>query len=581
MNTLLSSLLVATFLSTASFAADQDPTESSGKVQEHPILCLKDYNVDDSFHTNPIYKMVTPVIPLIVEQATKEETKGLLTQHGSSVWFITGWYIRPHVPHLTFMDFGNLETFPSETQLDSFFSLKNQAPFINCSFGPKLELDIDDVSSASNAYDTYKRFIGCALKNGKILIFSSGNTNGRTTHFLAQLHLTEAQKRQILFVGALSPTADNKQNPSLYSAIPGKSEGKFLWAMGTSLIGQIGGNGTSFAAPRVTGLLCRLMGIYPQLTPQETIEIVCLTASKSPFFSTNDLEIDEYLYGRHGTIDPMAALQLATDFVKLRTEGQSPNSFAQSLQLNKTSLQPAKTLRQKLDLINFLEQHHSSNYSDSEEVKVHEVLESLAKEINLDDLYAQPQEFFIPDDLNALRSFSTTSELPFESFIIKTFPASIRDSFGFTPLHHSAIWGHMNLVRNYIKDASHLINDQSNNLGFTPITTTFLSDNLNSDIISFLLDHGANAYAEDITYSMNPFEITITKLYEETMESSKEQLKKAALIFIQHKTFDPQQFFAERPMEEWAQEIELEQKYPEIYQALVKAVTRESTAGAE
>src|SRR5690606_4008531 len=157
-------------------------------------------------------------------------------------------YITPHAPYIAYMDFNNLETFPSETQLESYFTLKNLAPFINCSFNTILEPDIDDDTS-SNVYVTLKRFIDCALEQGKILIYGAGNTNQRSSHFWPQLRLTDTQKKQILFVGALSPTVDNKQKPSLYSAIPGKIEGQFLWAMGELLIGQINQHGTSYAAP--------------------------------------------------------------------------------------------------------------------------------------------------------------------------------------------------------------------------------------------------------------------------------------------------------------------------------------------
>ena len=579
MKNFLTSLLVATFLSKACFSAEQESIESSEKTQGNSLSHLKDYNVDDSFHTNPLYKMVKPVTPLVVEQATPEEIKNYFTQHGVLVCFISQWYITPQKPRLVFWDFNNLETFPSKSELESFFALENSSPFVNCSFASKLDFEDDSISS-SVTFITNKRFIECALEKGKNLVYGAGNTNQRSTyHWSSQIGLSDTQKKQILCVGALSPTADNKQKPSLYSAIPGKNDGEFLWAVGKLLIGQINREGTSYAAPRVTGLLSRLISVYPQLTPEAAIEIVCLTASKSPFISTNHSEVDEYLYGRHGAIDPIAALQFAANFLKSRTEGQSPESFFQSQNLKKSCFQFASTLRQKLDLMNFLEQHHADEDSDPEEAKVHVVLKSLAKEINLDDLYAQPQEFFTPDDLYAFKSFSTTLEPQFESFFRKTFSASIRDSLGFTPLHHVADWGRMNLVANYVKEAPQLISDQDNMLGLAPIALAVFSDNINLDIISFLLDHGANPYAKDIIHSVKPFEYVISELTGEKMESSKEQIKKAALIFIQHKTFDPQQFFSEMPMEEWAQEIDLKQKYPDVYGALVKAMTKESNVG--
>lgn len=192
---------------------------------------LREYHIDSSFHSDPTYKMEAEVQPLVFEHS--DDTDDLETpDHAQLVSSIVDWYIAPYKCHIIKKDFNKVEDFPSETQLDNIFTAYS-APFINLSIGKSETHD-----ASLPCCIILKRFIECALAKGKILIFSAGNRNDRTGRLLSIWNLTETQKKQIIFVGGMTPTLDNKQTPRLTSGIAGsKSETPFIWALGKSLIG--------------------------------------------------------------------------------------------------------------------------------------------------------------------------------------------------------------------------------------------------------------------------------------------------------------------------------------------------------
>ena len=443
-------------------------TNISSKVWGSDLL--KDLDVDWTIRNDPAYKIVTPLPVLVVEQVDSEkiDTQDKLekfangkddadNKHAFLVFSrILDRYTFPCRVHVFLNDL-NKQAEPFDTNNWNRNFQKELMPFINCSFGPSFE--VEQVDNLNN----YKCFIECAFVNNRILIFGSGNRAQRSSKFLEGLHLSEDQKRKIIFVGAL----DKMQKPSLYSAIPGEGEVQFIWAKGCAFANQeFQEAGTSLAAPRVTGTLCRLKGMHPSLTVQEVLEITFLTATKACFYSTGDQDLDKYLYGPYGALDPIGAFQFAAEFVaaKQAVKELTPQAFYLTSQQEKPWFQPPKTLRDRLNLMTFLEQHYDEMDSDDAEKKVFAALQRIAKQIDLEELYSQSPEFFIPDDLYTFKILMNECQdrARFEALIKHAFKEDVRTSKGYSILHHAVNLNSIELVTYYTKALQILVNDLTN-----------------------------------------------------------------------------------------------------------------------
>lgn len=538
---------------------------------------LKDLDVDWTIRDDPAYKIVTPLPVLVVEQVDSEtiDTQDKLqkfangkddsdNRHAFLVFSrILERYIFPCRIHLVLNDLNKQDTLSNKDNWNRIFQ-KELMPFINCSFAPFFE--VQQVDNLSND----KCFIECALENNKVLIFGSGNRAQRSSKFLEGLHLSGDQKRKLIFVGAL----DKMQKPSLYSAIPGEGEVQFIWAKGCAFANQeFQEVGTSLAAPRVTGTLCRLTGMHPSLTDQEALEITFLTATKACFYSTGDQDLDQYLYGPYGALDSMAAFQFAAGFVaaKQAVKELTPQNFYETSKRENVGFQPPKTLRDRLNLIAFLEQHYDEMDNDDAKIKVFSALQRIAKQIDLEELYSQSPDFFIPDDLYAFKILMTrTQGGHFENFIKRTFKENVRSSQGMSILHHVVHFNNFGLVKYYTEILPTLVNDLVGGDRISPLHVATYTKNINLSIVHFLLERGASIYIEESLDQ--PLKIILQVL--STLKESDNQTndcKKAALLFLQHKDYDHQKFFPEEgeTLEEYTQSLKLDEKYPEFYQLFV------------
>ncbi len=495
--------------------------------------------------------------------------------HAYSVSSIVEWYIKPYKPIVLCKNIDSPKTFLNEDVLNSFLD-SIPTPFINCSFAKSVDLDEEEKDSPK------VRFISCALGNHKIIIFAAGNHNQEKTSYVP----IEEQKSNIIYVGALLPESDySKLRPALFSAIAGKVGDQFIWARGTQLIRQPYSEGTSLAAPRVTGVLSRLVGSFPNLTPQEAVKIVFLTATRSDFYSTGDQEVDLYLYGAHGALDPKRAFDFASQFIEARRNkiDLTPQQFYVASQPEKLPYQLPKTLRERLNFMAFLEESHSHEESNEEEKKVQESLERMGKDLDIGVLCSQPEEFFIPNDLYALTMLMKKSQdtACLEKLIKKTFKPEIRSAKGWTPLHHAIYYNSFILVEHYTKALPTLVNDKLNTEKVTPLLIAVWDQRPDLDIVRFLLDHDADPSIKFsmISPNLNPIEyvlINLVSLEKTNTEEKKEEqgkevgaFKKLALLFFEHKNYESQKCFPEYTLEEFAQDIQLNTKYPDFYETII------------
>jgi subtilisin family serine protease len=112
-----------------------------------------------------------------------------------------------------------------------------------------------------------------------------------------------------LVVGALTRDANNQQVLANYSTLPGALKDRFIFAPGdTGFFGNA--QGTSYAAPRVSGAAALMREVHPNLNAQQISAALLRTANKDMFNDGRPFAGVDPLFG-HGKLDLEKALRFA------------------------------------------------------------------------------------------------------------------------------------------------------------------------------------------------------------------------------------------------------------------------------
>ena len=236
------------------------------------------------------------------------------------------------------------------------------AQVINFSFG----IEANDTLNASTApflasifsgvLDDYLDIVDYQIENNVVFVMSAGNEKYEQPGVINGLPLLEEYKEGLdgLFITVVAVDGNNEiadfsnrcgaaqgyclaaPGVGIWSPIPGEgSEGEYYY-------GEL--DGTSMAAPVVTGSVAFLLGAYPYMTPQEVVHLLFETAT-----DLGDPGVDA-VYG-HGLVnldaatEPQGELEIATSdsvdgsFVPVRTTSMSVPAVFKSAMLAKM---PAK-----------------------------------------------------------------------------------------------------------------------------------------------------------------------------------------------------------------------------------------------
>lgn len=181
---------------------------------------------------------------------------------------------------------------------------------VNMSFGPK-STSVLNASSPASYFDTHDA-LDAFFASNKILVVAAGNDSSgdadrKEANVISALPkaegLTELAKD--LFVTVIAVDGTNKitdysnkcgsASAWCIAAPGGTADAPIISTVGPDSLG--GAYGTSMAAPTVTGSLAIIMSAFPNLTPQQAVQILFETAK-----DLGDAEI----YG-HGLLDLQAA----------------------------------------------------------------------------------------------------------------------------------------------------------------------------------------------------------------------------------------------------------------------------------
>ena len=217
---------------------------------------------------------------------------------------------------------------------------------LNAALAPALEEYVSD----------YLDIVRYQIENNVVFVMAAGNEGYSQPGILNGLPLLEEFKESLdgLFITVVA--VDGKNQIADFSNRCGVTQGYCLAAPGVDVISAIAGqgpngeyyyasmDGTSMAAPVVTGSVAFLLGAYPYLTPQEVVHLLFETAT-----DLGDPGVDE-VYG-HGLVnlgaaaEPQGELEIATSdsvdgsFVPVRTTSMSVPAVFKSAMLAKM---PAK-----------------------------------------------------------------------------------------------------------------------------------------------------------------------------------------------------------------------------------------------
>ena len=173
---------------------------------------------------------------------------------------------------------------------------------INFAAANRIKVVNHSLSSGGGAY--MAQILDDFAKSEGLFVTSAGNNSGASPNDASVL--TEANRRSILFVGALSPALMTPYQLEGYSNRAGTAMERYVVAPGANVTTRVDGTlsvfgGTSSAAPVVSALAATILSKWPQLTGQSVGDIILATAK-----DIGDPGVDA-VFG-HGLVDFQAAL---------------------------------------------------------------------------------------------------------------------------------------------------------------------------------------------------------------------------------------------------------------------------------
>lgn len=275
----------------------------------------------------------------------------------------------------------------------------------------------------------------------KILVLAAGNDSdslGGEEHLGAFLfakilsRLSPQERKNLVLVGSTRRDGNREILDTRYSNVAGKYKDQFILApAGFSSYSPETKRynpqfGTSFAAPVITGLLTRALLANPHLKPEEAIQILFQTANKRGLVSTGDATLNGSLYG-HGIVDAPLFFKAAHAFNSARAQGKAPQtSLARLLKAPQRNVFKdfRKNLRDKLDVMNLLDDYEDKDDSEFKSYKGH--IQRIAKQgqVNLGKF---PKSMLNLDDFVSCSEIFKTRKLSdrkFTRFALSKFPLS-------------------------------------------------------------------------------------------------------------------------------------------------------------
>lgn len=281
----------------------------------------------------------------------------------------------------------------------------------------------------------------------KIVVLAAGNhrttLSGKTLQRYSMFEkifakLSPQERKNIIFVGATHPKERREILDSRYSNIAGEFGSHFILAP-SKFVGYSPRQqrqemllGTSFAAPVITGLVTRALLANPKLTSQEVVGLLFQTANKRNLVSTGNFEVDRSFYG-HGVADAQLFFKAAHAYNRAREKGKDPRA---SLSLLLNTSRPnvfkdfRKNIRDKLDILNLLNDYAHLDESDFKGYKNHVLHTTKQGPLNIEKL---PSSHFTLDDFEACSQIFNARKLSddkFTSFALSKFPLSSLSQYG-------------------------------------------------------------------------------------------------------------------------------------------------------
>ncbi len=230
-----------------------------------------------------------------------------------------------------------------------------------------VNLSIDHTLAPNEEYplEDYYRQLSVLLTDMIIVLAAgndgddSGGSNSPLQHLIPKLiaMCTPEERKRIVYVGATQRRNNCEVLDSAYSNIAGQNRECFVLA--PSSLKHLANrtlNGTSYAAPIVSGLLTRALLANPSLLLEDAVWLLFQTADKSTLLGTHDADIDATLYG-HGVVKPRLFFRAARALDELREVG---NTLDISLEELLPGFKPSSfldyrgDLKRRLDIIGIL-----------------------------------------------------------------------------------------------------------------------------------------------------------------------------------------------------------------------------------
>ncbi|MEZ5848822.1 MAG: S8 family peptidase [Geminicoccaceae bacterium] len=187
------------------------------------------------------------------------------------------------------------------------------------------------LGNASTLSTSYRNALANAADAGRVLVFAAGNQGGSNPTFPGRFAAEDGAKGQAIVVGSV----DAGNTISSFSNRAGSAKAVFLVAPGEFIVSTKAGggtgvyDGTSLAAPTVSGAAALVWDVAPSLTAAQVVEILLRTATDLGAAGVDNI------YG-HGLLDleaalaPQAPLSVSLDD---RVDGRREHASASVIEL--------------------------------------------------------------------------------------------------------------------------------------------------------------------------------------------------------------------------------------------------------